>query len=185
MTSVRGGTLEGAATMRAKLNKDGVMDVDTYRNWARTIADAPALIKSEVGLEQRSCDNIIKGVALWCFFGSMDVPNSLSAVNFGPDLNISKNILAHFAETFMVCRGFYWLCWSCHLQVKAFMFKSDILYDLSLRHFGQPSSRSQTVEAEPWVDSPWRVPFLLTVSAQSGKKSIWTRQGDRLALVLL
>ncbi|KAM8743389.1 complement component C9 [Acanthopagrus schlegelii] len=47
MTSVRGGTLEGAATMRAKLNKDGVMDVDTYRNWARTIADAPALIKSE------------------------------------------------------------------------------------------------------------------------------------------
>ncbi|XP_030291657.1 complement component C9 isoform X1 [Sparus aurata] len=47
MTSVRGGTLEGAATMRAKLNRDGVMDVDTYRNWARTIAEAPALIKSE------------------------------------------------------------------------------------------------------------------------------------------
>ncbi|XP_073334393.1 complement component C9 [Pagrus major] len=47
MTSVRGGTLESAATMRAKLNTEGVMDIATYQNWARTIADAPALIKSE------------------------------------------------------------------------------------------------------------------------------------------
>lgn len=48
MTSVKGGTLESAVTMRAKLNKEGVMDIDTYQNWARTIADAPALLHSEV-----------------------------------------------------------------------------------------------------------------------------------------
>lgn len=48
MTSVKGGTLESAVIMRAKLNKEGVMDIDTYQNWARTIADAPALINSEV-----------------------------------------------------------------------------------------------------------------------------------------
>ncbi|XP_068608889.1 complement component C9 [Brachionichthys hirsutus] len=47
MTSVKGGTLESAATMRAKLNKDGVMDVATYQDWARSIAGAPALIYSE------------------------------------------------------------------------------------------------------------------------------------------
>lgn len=48
MTSVKGGTLESAVTMRAKLNKEGVMDMDTYQNWTRTIADAPALLNSEV-----------------------------------------------------------------------------------------------------------------------------------------
>ncbi|XP_041666576.1 complement component C9 [Cheilinus undulatus] len=47
MTSVKGGTLESAVTMRAKLNQEGVMDIETYQNWARTIADAPALIHSE------------------------------------------------------------------------------------------------------------------------------------------
>lgn len=49
MTSVKGGSLESAVTMRAKLNKEGVMDIETYQNWARSIADAPALINSEVG----------------------------------------------------------------------------------------------------------------------------------------
>lgn len=49
MTSVKGGTLESAVVMRAKLNKEGVMDINTYQDWARTIADAPALINSEVG----------------------------------------------------------------------------------------------------------------------------------------
>lgn len=48
LTSVKGGSLESAVTMRAKLNKEGVMDIDTYQSWARTIADAPALINSEV-----------------------------------------------------------------------------------------------------------------------------------------
>lgn len=52
MTSVKGGTLESAVTMRAKLNKEGVMDIDTYQNWARTISDAPALINSEVGTKE-------------------------------------------------------------------------------------------------------------------------------------
>ncbi|CAG05214.1 unnamed protein product, partial [Tetraodon nigroviridis] len=47
LTSVKGGTLESAVAMRAKLNKEGVMDIGTYQNWARTIADAPALINSE------------------------------------------------------------------------------------------------------------------------------------------
>ncbi|CAJ1070393.1 complement component C9 [Xyrichtys novacula] len=47
MTSVKGGDLQSAVVMRAKLNKDGVMDIDTYQNWARSIADAPALIYSE------------------------------------------------------------------------------------------------------------------------------------------
>nr|XP_019937550.1 PREDICTED: complement component C9 [Paralichthys olivaceus] len=47
MTSVKGGTLESAVTMRAKLNRDGVMDLPTYQNWARTITNAPALLYSE------------------------------------------------------------------------------------------------------------------------------------------
>ncbi|XP_077442061.1 complement component C9 isoform X2 [Vanacampus margaritifer] len=47
MTSVKGGTLASAVTMRAKLNKDGLMDIATYQEWARTIADAPALLSSE------------------------------------------------------------------------------------------------------------------------------------------
>uniref|UniRef100_A0AAQ5ZTS7 Complement component C9 n=1 Tax=Amphiprion ocellaris TaxID=80972 RepID=A0AAQ5ZTS7_AMPOC len=47
MTSVKGGTLQSAVTMRAKLNKEGVMDIDTYQEWARGIPDAPALLNSE------------------------------------------------------------------------------------------------------------------------------------------
>lgn len=48
MTSVKGGTLEAAAAMRAKLDKDGLMDIPTYQEWARTINNAPALISSQV-----------------------------------------------------------------------------------------------------------------------------------------
>nr|XP_040052997.1 complement component C9 [Gasterosteus aculeatus aculeatus] len=47
LTSVRGGTLESAVAMRAKLNSDGVMDIPTFQNWARTLADLPALLYSE------------------------------------------------------------------------------------------------------------------------------------------
>ncbi|KAL6096595.1 c9 [Pungitius sinensis] len=47
LTSVRGGTLESAVAMRAKLNRDGVMDIATFQNWARTLADLPALLYSE------------------------------------------------------------------------------------------------------------------------------------------
>ncbi|KAM6902069.1 complement component C9 [Xenentodon cancila] len=46
MTSVKGGTLESAARMKAKLEKEGVMDIDTYQNWARSIAEGPALLNS-------------------------------------------------------------------------------------------------------------------------------------------
>ncbi|KAM4635364.1 complement component C9 [Polymixia lowei] len=47
LTSVRGGDLVSAVAMRAQLNKDGLMDISTYQNWARTIADGPALLHSE------------------------------------------------------------------------------------------------------------------------------------------
>ncbi|TKS84826.1 Complement component C9 [Collichthys lucidus] len=47
MTSVKGGTLQAAAVMRAKLNKEGLMDVATYQTWAQSIIDGPALIRSE------------------------------------------------------------------------------------------------------------------------------------------
>ncbi|XP_042251419.1 complement component C9 [Thunnus maccoyii] len=47
ITAVKGGDLESAGNMRAKLDQDGVMDIDTYRAWARTIPDIPALLSSE------------------------------------------------------------------------------------------------------------------------------------------
>ncbi|XP_044000737.1 complement component C9 [Gambusia affinis] len=47
MTSVKGGTLQTAVSMRAQLKRTGVMDINTYQSWARSIADAPALIHSE------------------------------------------------------------------------------------------------------------------------------------------
>lgn len=58
LTSVKGGTLESAVAMRAKLNKEGVMDIGTYQNWARTIADAPALINSEVKTMDTEQDSV-------------------------------------------------------------------------------------------------------------------------------
>lgn len=51
MTSVKGGTLLSAVSMRAKLNRDGVMDLATYQEWARTITEAPALLHSEVRIK--------------------------------------------------------------------------------------------------------------------------------------
>lgn len=53
MTSVKGGTLQSAVSMRAKLTTDGVMDIATYQEWARTIADAPALLHSDVRIIKR------------------------------------------------------------------------------------------------------------------------------------
>ncbi|XP_054908644.1 complement component C9 [Poeciliopsis prolifica] len=47
MTSVKGGTLQAAVSMRTQVNRHGVMDLNTYQSWARSIADAPALIQSE------------------------------------------------------------------------------------------------------------------------------------------
>lgn len=48
MTSVRGGTVDSAQTMREKLNTDTVMDVATFQGWTRSIKEAPALINSQV-----------------------------------------------------------------------------------------------------------------------------------------
>ncbi|XP_051268839.1 complement component C9 [Dicentrarchus labrax] len=47
MTSVKGGTLVTAVAMKTKVNKEGVLDLVTFQDWARSIASAPALIKSE------------------------------------------------------------------------------------------------------------------------------------------
>lgn len=48
MTSVKGGTVDSAQTMRDKLNADAVMDVATFQGWTRSIKEAPALINSQV-----------------------------------------------------------------------------------------------------------------------------------------
>lgn len=61
MTSVRGGTIEAAAAMRAKLNAEGLMDVSTYQEWARTVADLPALIYSEVGMDDSNASSTVAG----------------------------------------------------------------------------------------------------------------------------
>lgn len=50
MTSVRGGSLEAAVGMKAKLDKEGMMDLATFQAWARSVADFPALLSSEVGM---------------------------------------------------------------------------------------------------------------------------------------
>ena len=60
LTFVRGGTTATVATMRAKLDKDGIIDLDTIREWARSIADNPALLKSEVRV------NLLSYVILSC-----------------------------------------------------------------------------------------------------------------------
>ncbi|XP_055718822.1 complement component C9 [Salvelinus fontinalis] len=47
ITVVRGGTVETAVAMRTQITKEGLMDIQTYQNWARTVGDAPALLSSE------------------------------------------------------------------------------------------------------------------------------------------
>ncbi|XP_013994122.1 complement component C9 [Salmo salar] len=47
ITVVRGGTLETAVAMRTQIMKEGLVDINTYQNWARTVGDAPALLSSE------------------------------------------------------------------------------------------------------------------------------------------
>lgn len=48
MTSVRGGTVDAAAAMRTKIEKDGLLDTSTYEAWAKTLINAPVLIHSDV-----------------------------------------------------------------------------------------------------------------------------------------
>ncbi|KAL2081762.1 hypothetical protein ACEWY4_023615 [Coilia grayii] len=47
MASVRGGTVDTAAAMRTKIEKDGLLDTLTYEAWAKSIINAPTLIHSD------------------------------------------------------------------------------------------------------------------------------------------
>ncbi|KAJ7986969.1 hypothetical protein DPEC_G00333880 [Dallia pectoralis] len=47
ITGVRGGSLEAAVAMRAQIKKEGVIDVESYKGWARSVGDNPALLSSE------------------------------------------------------------------------------------------------------------------------------------------
>ncbi|KAK5879285.1 hypothetical protein CesoFtcFv8_024603 [Champsocephalus esox] len=89
LTSVKGGTLEGAVGMRAKLNKEGVMDLATYQEWARTIAEVPALLTSEP-------ENIYMLVPL-------DMPDANSKIS-----NLKQATTEYVAE-YNVCK-----CKPCH-----------------------------------------------------------------------
>ncbi|KAG5834474.1 hypothetical protein ANANG_G00261900 [Anguilla anguilla] len=47
MTSVRGGTIQTATALKTKIEKTGVMDVDTYVAWAKSLAVAPVVVHSQ------------------------------------------------------------------------------------------------------------------------------------------
>ncbi|XP_028829416.1 complement component C9 [Denticeps clupeoides] len=47
MSSVRGGTVDAAAAMRTKIEKQGLLDTATYESWARTIINSPVPIHSD------------------------------------------------------------------------------------------------------------------------------------------
>ncbi|KAF7688737.1 complement component C9 [Silurus meridionalis] len=47
ISAVKGGTTKSAAAMKSQLSKDGVLDWQHYVEWARTLADWPALIHSD------------------------------------------------------------------------------------------------------------------------------------------
>ncbi|KAJ8286908.1 hypothetical protein GJAV_G00044780 [Gymnothorax javanicus] len=48
ITSVRGGTIDTAAALRAKIEKTGVMDADIYAAWAKSLTVAPVLIQRQL-----------------------------------------------------------------------------------------------------------------------------------------
>ena len=84
MTSVKGGTLASAVTMRAKLNRDGVMDLDTYQNWARTVAEAPALLNSEVGTVDRQ--TAFDETHIWGFYWNF--PTAKNSITLNSDSHV-------------------------------------------------------------------------------------------------
>ncbi|KAK7895867.1 hypothetical protein WMY93_021192 [Mugilogobius chulae] len=47
ISAIFGGSVAGAAGMKAQLNKEGILDIMTFQNWARSIMDEPALLSSE------------------------------------------------------------------------------------------------------------------------------------------
>lgn len=48
ISAVKGGSPQSAAAMKSQLSKDGVLDWTHYVEWARTLADLPAIIHSDV-----------------------------------------------------------------------------------------------------------------------------------------
>lgn len=48
ISSVKGGSTQSAAAMKSQLSKDGMLDINHYIEWARTLSDIPALIQSDV-----------------------------------------------------------------------------------------------------------------------------------------
>lgn len=96
MTSVKGGTLQAAAAMRAKLDKDGLMDLETYQNWAASIADVPALIYSEVGMTDVQNEANI----MIMFSAMLEAWKKLTVYQHHFDLD--SNIITIFVLTFCI-----------------------------------------------------------------------------------
>lgn len=71
MTSVKGGTVDSAQTMRDKLNVDTVMDLATFQDWTRSIKEVPALIHSQViDLQSEADGDLIATRAAALYFQS-------------------------------------------------------------------------------------------------------------------
>ncbi|XP_062844584.1 complement component C9 [Trichomycterus rosablanca] len=47
ISSVKGGSTKSAAAMKSQLSKEGILDISSYVEWARTLSDLPALIHSD------------------------------------------------------------------------------------------------------------------------------------------
>ena len=50
LISVKGGDPASVSAMKARINTDGWLNAETYQNWARSIANHPSLLYSEVQL---------------------------------------------------------------------------------------------------------------------------------------
>ncbi|XP_033845627.1 complement component C9 [Periophthalmus magnuspinnatus] len=47
VSAIYGGSAEAAAAIKAILNKEGILDMMTFQNWARSIGDEPILLESD------------------------------------------------------------------------------------------------------------------------------------------
>lgn len=114
--SVKGGTLPAAVAMKTKLDKTGMLDAPTFQEWARTIADNPALLNSEVG----STSVLTSPLRLWlmycnvmhCCVHQSEPIHSLVPLDM-PDANIRiinlKRATADYIAEYSVCK-----CKPCH-----------------------------------------------------------------------
>lgn len=48
VSAIYGGSADGAAGMKSQLNKDGIVDMATFQNWARSLGEEPVLLNSDV-----------------------------------------------------------------------------------------------------------------------------------------